>query len=88
MNGQNKSETEKQIKKTKVYLTADEMVGLILDWSMSLTRPEWINQLVGDLAEEEKIRIISAIVDRIPNGFIVKDVTLQFLQNYKGEDDE
>ena len=100
MNGQQNNGTEKQMGKTKIYLTTDEVVGLLMEWASSFSLPDWMDQMVRRMqdkydsvndqpTEEEKVRFIAAIIGGIPNGFFIKDVAEQFLRNYEaGEDNE
>jgi len=94
----NQNGTDKQ-GKTKIYLTTDEVVGLLMEWAESYDQPEWVDKMVGDMAEkyasvndqpteEEKIDFIRTMTNAIPNGFFVKDVALRFIRNYRGDDDE
>jgi len=95
MNGQ--TQINQNTGKTEIYLTTDEMVGLVMEWAESFSLPDWMEDQIkrmqdkydyGEPTEEEKIRWLAAFVYGIPNGFYVKDVVEQFLQNYRGDDDE
>ena len=92
-NGQN------QPRKTTIYLTTDEVVGLVMEWAKAYSLPEWMENMIIRLqdkydsindqpTEEEKIDFIATIVGGIPNGFYIKDIALQFLRNYRGEDND
>jgi len=101
-NGQinkNGGETNKMERKTTISLTADEMVGLVMEWAKAYSLPEWMENMIIRLqdkydsindqpTEEEKIDFIDTIVGGIPNGFYIKDIALQFLRNYRGEDND
>jgi len=97
MNGQESNQTEMGIDQTErkimIHLTADEVVGLIMEWAESFSLPEWMEKMMENiqykylmnkpLTEEEKIRFITAFVYGMPNGEYMKDVVLRFLRNYR-----
>jgi len=96
---QNGTETNKTERKTTISLTADEAVGLIMEWAKGWTLPKWMERMIEDIqdmydsvdnqpTEDEKIDFISTFAHGIPDGEHVKDVILRFLKNYRGEGNE
>jgi hypothetical protein len=89
-------DNETEEKKTVIYLTTDEVVGLIMEWAESVSLPEWMEKRIKDLqhkydsidnqpTEEEKIRFIYAFSYEIPHGSFVSDIVLRFLKNYDSD---
>ena len=77
-----------------ISLTADDVVGLIMEWAKAFSLPEWMERIIENMedkydskdnqpTEEEKIDFITTFVYGIPNGEHVKDVVLRFLENYR-----
>jgi len=94
MSGQETNQTER---KTVIYLTTDEVVGLIMEWAETVRLPDWMEKMMEDLqakylmnkpiTEEEKIRFVTAFVYGMPNGEYMKDVVLRFLKNYEASEE-
>ena len=90
-------ETNQTERKTVIYLTTDEVVGLIMEWAETVRLPDWMEKMMEDLqakylmnkpiTEEEKIRFVTAFVYGMPNGEYMKDVVLRFLKNYEASEE-
>jgi CRISPR/Cas system endoribonuclease Cas6 (RAMP superfamily) len=90
-NEQNQTE-----KKTVMYLTTDEMVGLLMEWAESYELPEWMERLIKNLqdkydsidnqpTEEDKISFTSEFVWGMQKGSFMTDVALRFLKYYNSD---
>jgi len=90
-------ETNQTERKVAIYLTANEVVDLLIEWAEVTGLPEWLDKMMVDIqarsfsdhpaTEEEKISFISAFAYSMPHDSLLKNVVLRFLKNYEASEE-